>query len=132
MTNRPFLRLLRLSSTLRQFKRCSMSPKVYVFILYYYFYIVCKFSICSVFLSKWLLSRSVDLKKSELKIKIIIRNGAKTISLPNLINNQTLSNDWPTYCHTLKSNMAARVHNVFSLAEILKIFLSETTKSIEL
>jgi hypothetical protein len=31
-----------------------------------------------------------------------------------------------------KSNMAARVHNVFSLAEILKIFLSETTKSIEL
>jgi hypothetical protein len=28
--------------------------------------------------------------------------------------------------------MAARVHNVFSLAEILKIFLSETTKSIEL
>jgi hypothetical protein len=28
----------------------------------------------------------------------------------------------------LKSNMAARVHNVFSLAEILKIFLSETTK----
>jgi hypothetical protein len=32
----------------------------------------------------------------------------------------------------LKSNMAARVHNVFSLVEILKIFLSETTKSIEL
>jgi hypothetical protein len=32
----------------------------------------------------------------------------------------------------LKSNMAARVHNVFSLAVILKIFLSETTKSIEL
>jgi hypothetical protein len=32
----------------------------------------------------------------------------------------------------LKSNMAARVHNVFSLTEILKIFLSETTKSIEL
>ena len=31
-----------------------------------------------------------------------------------------------------KFNMAARVHNVFSLAEILKIFLSETTKSIEL
>jgi hypothetical protein len=31
-----------------------------------------------------------------------------------------------------KSNMAARVHNVFSLAEILKIFLSKTTKSIEL
>jgi hypothetical protein len=31
----------------------------------------------------------------------------------------------------LKSNMAARAH-VFSLAEILKIFLSETTKSIEL
>jgi hypothetical protein len=29
----------------------------------------------------------------------------------------------------LKSNMAARVHNVFSLAEILKIFLSETTQS---
>jgi hypothetical protein len=28
--------------------------------------------------------------------------------------------------------MAARVHNVFSLAEILKIFLSETTKPIEL
>jgi hypothetical protein len=26
----------------------------------------------------------------------------------------------------LKSNMTARVHNVFSLAEILKIFLSET------
>ena len=32
----------------------------------------------------------------------------------------------------LKSNMAARVHNVFSLADILKIFLSETTKPIEL
>jgi hypothetical protein len=32
----------------------------------------------------------------------------------------------------LKSNMAARVHNVFSWAEILKIFLSETTKPIEL
>jgi predicted nucleotidyltransferase len=32
----------------------------------------------------------------------------------------------------LKSNMAARVHNVFSFPEILKIFLSETTKSIEL
>jgi hypothetical protein len=32
----------------------------------------------------------------------------------------------------LKSNMAARVHNVFSLTEILKIFLSETTKPIEL
>jgi hypothetical protein len=32
----------------------------------------------------------------------------------------------------LKSNMAARVHNVFSLAEILKIFLLETTKPIEL
>jgi hypothetical protein len=32
----------------------------------------------------------------------------------------------------LKSNMAASVHNVFSLAEIFKIFLSETTKSIEL
>jgi hypothetical protein len=32
----------------------------------------------------------------------------------------------------LKFNMAAMVHNVFSLAEILKIFLSETTKSIEL
>jgi hypothetical protein len=31
----------------------------------------------------------------------------------------------------LKSNMAARVHNVFSLAEILKIFLSETTKSMD-
>jgi hypothetical protein len=31
-----------------------------------------------------------------------------------------------------KSNMAARVHNVFSLAEILKIFLLETTKPIEL
>jgi hypothetical protein len=31
----------------------------------------------------------------------------------------------------LKSNIAARVHNVFSLAEILKIFLSETTKSIK-
>jgi hypothetical protein len=28
--------------------------------------------------------------------------------------------------------MAARGHNVFSLAEILKIFLSETTKPIEL
>jgi hypothetical protein len=36
------------------------------------------------------------------------------------------------YGADLKSNMAARVHNVFSLAEILKIFLSETTKSIEL
>jgi hypothetical protein len=32
----------------------------------------------------------------------------------------------------LKSNMVARVHNVFSLAEILKIFLLETTKPIEL
>jgi hypothetical protein len=32
----------------------------------------------------------------------------------------------------LKSNMAAMVHNVFSLAEILKSFLSETTKPIEL
>ena len=32
----------------------------------------------------------------------------------------------------LKFNMAAMVHNVFSLAEILKIFLSETTKPIEL
>jgi hypothetical protein len=32
----------------------------------------------------------------------------------------------------LKSNMAARVHNVFSLAEILKILLSEITKPIEL
>jgi hypothetical protein len=32
----------------------------------------------------------------------------------------------------LKSNMAARAHNVFSLAEILKIFLSETTKPIGL
>jgi hypothetical protein len=32
----------------------------------------------------------------------------------------------------LKSNMAARVHNVFSLAEILKIFSSETTMPIEL
>jgi hypothetical protein len=31
----------------------------------------------------------------------------------------------------LKSNMAARVHNVFSLAEILKIFLSETTNLVE-
>jgi hypothetical protein len=31
-----------------------------------------------------------------------------------------------------KSNMAASVHNVFSLAEILKLFLSETTKPIEL
>ena len=32
----------------------------------------------------------------------------------------------------LKFNMATKVHNVFSLAEILKIFLSETTKPIEL
>jgi hypothetical protein len=32
----------------------------------------------------------------------------------------------------LKSNIAARIHSVFSLAEILKIFLSETTKTIEL
>jgi hypothetical protein len=32
----------------------------------------------------------------------------------------------------LKSNMAARFYNVLSLAEILKIFLSETTKPIEL
>jgi hypothetical protein len=31
-----------------------------------------------------------------------------------------------------KSRCAARVHNVFSLAEILKVFLSETTKPIEL
>jgi hypothetical protein len=30
------------------------------------------------------------------------------------------------------ANMAVRAHNVFSLAEILKIFLSETTNSIEL
>jgi hypothetical protein len=37
------------------------------------------------------------------------------------------------YDHTM--NISAKfdsVHNVFSLAEILKIFLSETTKSIEL
>jgi hypothetical protein len=35
--------------------------------------------------------------------------------------------------HTyLKSNMAARAHYVFWLAEILKIFLLETTKPIEL
>ena len=33
MTNRPFLRLLRLSSRLRQFNRYNMSPKLYVFIL---------------------------------------------------------------------------------------------------
>jgi hypothetical protein len=32
----------------------------------------------------------------------------------------------------LKFNMAARAHNVFSLAEILKIFLSETSRPIEL
>jgi hypothetical protein len=32
----------------------------------------------------------------------------------------------------LKSNMAAMVRNVFSFAEIFKIFLSETTKPIEL
>jgi hypothetical protein len=32
----------------------------------------------------------------------------------------------------LKSNMTAGIHDVFSLAEILKIFLSETTKPIEL
>ena len=32
----------------------------------------------------------------------------------------------------LKSNMTVRVHNVFSLAEILRIFSSETTKPIEL
>jgi hypothetical protein len=32
----------------------------------------------------------------------------------------------------LKSNMAAMAHNVFSFAEILKIFLLETTKPIEL
>jgi hypothetical protein len=32
----------------------------------------------------------------------------------------------------LKFNMAARVHNVFSLAEILKIFLSKTSRPIEL
>jgi hypothetical protein len=32
----------------------------------------------------------------------------------------------------LKSNMAARVHNVSSMAEILKFFLSEITKPIEL
>ena len=31
-----------------------------------------------------------------------------------------------------KSNMAARTHNVFWLVEILKIFLLETTKPIEL
>jgi hypothetical protein len=31
----------------------------------------------------------------------------------------------------LKSNMAERVHNVFSLVEILKIFLSETSKPID-
>jgi hypothetical protein len=32
----------------------------------------------------------------------------------------------------LKSNMAARVHNVFSLAEILKIFLSETQVNVKI
>jgi hypothetical protein len=32
----------------------------------------------------------------------------------------------------LKFNLAARVHNVFSLAEILKIFLSDTSRPIEL
>jgi hypothetical protein len=32
----------------------------------------------------------------------------------------------------LKSNMASRVYNVFSLAEILNIFLSEITNPIEL
>jgi hypothetical protein len=32
----------------------------------------------------------------------------------------------------LKSNMAARIQNVFSMAKIFKIFLSETTKPIEL
>jgi hypothetical protein len=32
----------------------------------------------------------------------------------------------------LKSNMAARVHNVFSLAEIFKIFLSETIEIVTL
>jgi hypothetical protein len=32
----------------------------------------------------------------------------------------------------LKFNMAVRVHNVFSFAEILKIFLSETSRPIEL
>jgi hypothetical protein len=32
----------------------------------------------------------------------------------------------------LKFNMTVGVHNVFSLAEILKIFLLETTKPIEL
>jgi hypothetical protein len=31
-----------------------------------------------------------------------------------------------------KFNMADRANNVFGLAEILKIFLSETTKQIEL
>jgi hypothetical protein len=31
-----------------------------------------------------------------------------------------------------KFNMAARANNVFGFAEILKIFLSETTKQIEL
>jgi hypothetical protein len=31
-----------------------------------------------------------------------------------------------------KSNMAARAHNVFWLVKILKIFLLETTKPIEL
>jgi hypothetical protein len=36
------------------------------------------------------------------------------------------------YGADFKSNMAARVHNVISLDEILKIFLSETTKPIEL
>jgi hypothetical protein len=36
------------------------------------------------------------------------------------------------FCGFRKKDETARVHNVFSLAEILKIFLSETTKSIEL
>jgi hypothetical protein len=59
-------------------------------------------------------------------------------------NNLMLDNLWCQKCSLdgslpdcvfgadLKSNMAARVHNVFSLAVILKVFLSETTKPIEL
>jgi hypothetical protein len=38
----------------------------------------------------------------------------------------------PVFGADLKSNMAARVHDVFSMGEILKIFLSETTKPIKL
>jgi hypothetical protein len=49
-----------------------------------------------------------------------------------MLTNDKSSHEICVFGADLKSNMAARVHNVFSLVEILKIFLSETTKPIEL